>query len=565
VTLTPGALILRASKPLGHVPLRVGDDLIAHARTRPDQPFLAERVAGAWSTVSYRAMLERVRRTGAGILARGASAERPVLLCLDNGIAHATVAFGAMHAGVPHAPISFPVGRADHAGQRLRTFIEILTPAFAFATDPEVIANLRLAAPDLPIVTHLDALDADPARADAAFATTTPDTIAKILFTSGSTGAPKGVITTQRMLTANTSMYAAAWPFVMDAPTIVDWLPWSHCFGGNHNVGMVLRGGGTLWIDDGRPVPGLVDATLRNLREIAPTVSFNVPVGWVLLVEALEREPELARRFFSRLELISNAGASLPDATRRRLDALMHTFAPRAIPIVSSWGATETAPLATGSWGNPMPDHDTIGVAAPGVEIKLAPIEDRFEIRVRGANVTPGYWRNPSATQAAFDEDGFYKSGDAVALRDPAYPERGIEFRGRIAENFKLSSGTWVNVGALRLALIDELAPYALDIAIAGADRDAIGILIFPTAHPIPDGTIERRLATHNARAAGSSTRVVRALVLSGPPERAAGEITDKGSINQRRALEHRAPDVARLYAEPADPAIIVLETGVTP
>jgi feruloyl-CoA synthase len=562
MSVTDDALILRARVPLGAVPARVGDDLIAHAHATPDAILLAERSGDAWQRVSYAQMLARARRAAAGILARGGTAERPVLVCADNGIAHATVAFGAMHAGVPYAPVSFTLARADRSGARLRGLIDILTPAFAFASEPDVVANLRAAAPDLPIVTHVDALDGDVARADVAFAATTPDTIAKILFTSGSTGTPKGVITTQRMLTANTSMFAAAWPFVMDRPVILDWLPWSHCFGGNHNVGMVLRGGGTLYIDDGRPIPGAFEATVRNLRDIAPTLAFNVPVGWALVCDALERDDALATTFFSRLRQIANAGASLPDSTRARLGALMQRYAAAPVPIVSSWGATETAPLATGSWGDPMPDHDTIGVAAPGVEIKLAPIDDRYEIRVRGANVTPGYWRNPQATANAFDADGFYKSGDAVALRDPERPERGIEFRGRIAENFKLSSGTWVNVGALRLQLLDALAPYALDVAIAGADRDAIGILIYPSAHVAPPGAIVAALAAHNAAAPGSSTRVVRARMLRDAPDRAAGEITDKGSLNQRRALDHRAADVARLFADPTDPATIVLETG---
>jgi len=564
MNVTCDALILRANVPLGAVPARAGDDLIAHARTQPDAVFLAERSGDGWGRITYGAMLARVRRAAAGILARGGTAERPVLVCADNGIAHATVGFGALHAGVPYAPLSFALARADRSGTRLRGFLDLLTPAFAFASDPEVVANLRAAAPDLPIVTHVDALDGDGERADAAFAATGPDTIAKILFTSGSTGTPKGVITTQRMLAANTSMFAAAWPFVMQAPVILDWLPWSHCFGGNHNVGMVLRGGGTLYIDDGRPIAGAFAATVRNLREIAPTVAFNVPVGWALVCDALERDDALAASFFSRLQLIANAGASLPDTTRARLGALMQRFAAAPVPIVSSWGATETAPLATGSWGDPMPDHDTIGVAVPGVEIKLAPIDDRYEIRVRGANVTPGYWRNAQATANAFDADGFYKTGDAVALRDPHDPGRGIEFRGRIAENFKLSSGTWVNVGALRLQLLDALAPYALDVAIAGADRDAIGILIYPSSHTASPDAIAAALATHNAGAAGGSTRVARARILHEAPDRAAGEITDKGSLNQRHALDHRAADVARLFAVPTDPATIVLETGAS-
>jgi feruloyl-CoA synthase len=352
-------------------------------------------------------------------------------------------------------------------------------------------------------------------------------------------------------------------------------LPWSHVFGGNHNVGIVLRNGGTLYVDEGRPMPGAFEATLRNLREFPPSVFFGVPRGVVLLAEALRTDPAFARAFFSKLRLFISAGASLPDPIRHDLIALARTYGTGSVRITSSWGTTETAPFATTSWGSPEPDIDTIGTPAPGLEIKFAPSDGRTEIRVRGPNVTPGYWRNPEATRGAFDADGFYKTGDAAQLKDETDPARGIVFAGRIAENFKLTSGTWVNVGALRLALLEQGAPLIEDLVITGHDRDEIGALVFvsrthgaklagtPEAgheevarHPSVREFVAAALARHNAAAPASSTRVMRALILPEPPRREAGEITDKGTINQRRALDLRAASVEALYARELGPDV---------
>ena len=572
-------VVLTSDVPLGFVPPRVLDDLERGAAQRGTAVFLAERDGAAWRTLTYGDALRRVRSVAAGMLARGASPERPVAIVADNGIDHAVIAHAAMYCGVPVAPLSTGYARGDADPQRLRALLEVLAPAFVFASDETLAARVRATGTGAAVVTDVtELLGDDVAGADAAFGRIVPETVAKILFTSGSTGTPKGVLTTNRMLASNQTMIAQGWPAATTDPVLVDWLPWSHCFGGSHNFGIALRHGGTYYIDAGKPVPGLFEVTLANLREVAPTAYFNVPRGFALLLDALERDAGLATTFFSRVELVCNAGAALPEPLRARLNALVATYvADRTVAIVSSWGTTETAPLATGCWGNPLPEHDTIGMPMPGVAIKLEPDGDRYEIRVKGPNVTPGYWRNPAATAAAFDAEGYYRTGDAVALRDPADPARGIDFRGRIAENFKLSSGTWVNVGSLRLALCEAAAPLIEDVVVAGHDSDAIAVLVFfaldharavarlPNAeraelaqHPAVRERIRSAFAAHNVAASGSSTRVARALLLADAPNRAAGEITDKGSLNQARALAFRAAHVALLLG-PAHPDVIAL------
>jgi feruloyl-CoA synthase len=555
-TLAPIDLVSRT--PLGPFPARVMDDLVHWASEAPNRTFLAQRDGTDWRTLTYADALAHVRAMGGGLLARGASVERPVAVIAENGIDHALVACAAMYAGVPVAPLSVVYARPDADPERLRALLDVLTPAVVF-TAGDAIAELH----------------GNSDLADDAFASVTASTPAKILFTSGSTGVPKGVITTNRMLAANYAMYAQAWPQSAASPTLVDWLPWSHCFGGSFVFGVALHNGGTLYIDEGKPAPGAFDATIRNLREIAPTSYYNVPRGFALLLDALEADAALATTFFSRLHLLCNAGAALPSTLRERLTLLMERYAVHDVAIISCWGATETAPLATGSWENPAPDLDTIGTPVPGVEIRLAPVEDRHELRVRGPNVTPGYWRNPVATAAAFDEEGFYKTGDAGALRDPANPAAGIDFCGRIAENFKLSSGTWVNVGNVRIGLL-EATPVLEDAVIAGHDGDEIVALFFLAlsvaralaADATADHTalsqspavrdhIFNAIRSHNASHPHSSMRIARAILLPEPPNRAEGEITDKGSINQGRALMLRAAAITRLTANPDHPEIM--------
>src|SRR5216683_249509 len=395
-----------------------------------------------------------------------------------------------------------------------------------------------------------------------------------------STGQPKGVVNTQRMLCSNQQSYAQAWPFLEDRPPVIlDWLPWNHTFGGNSDFNLILRNGGTLFIDEGRPAPGLIERSVANLREVSPTLYLNVPRGFALILDHLERDGALARNFFRELDLIFYAGAALPQSLWQRIEALSQKTIGRTLTMLSAWGTTETAPMAT-IVHYPIARAGNIGLPAPGCEIKLVPHDDKLEIRVRGANVSPGYWQRPDLTAEAFDADGFYRPGDAARLADPADPARGIVFDGRIGENFKLGSGTWVSTGALRIAVIAAGAPVIEDAVIAGHDRDEIALLIFPSlagcrglcSHMPVDAPLKMLiaesavrealsagLARHNAQAGGSSHRIARALLLDRPASIDQGEITDKGYLNQRAVLANRAALVERLYADPPDAEVIRL------
>jgi feruloyl-CoA synthase len=574
-TRPDGVTFVRARRELGAYARSTGDYVRKWAAQTPGATFVAERGPdGAWVRLTYGELLSRVRIIAAGLLARGASADAPLALVAENGIENALVSLAAQYAGIPVSPISVGYASPDASPARLLDLLAKLGPALVFAGDARIAARTEASAPTL---TSTSELAGDVALADAAAERVGPDTIAKIMFTSGSTGTPKGVITTHRMLCSNQTMLAAVWPEVeREVPVVVDWLPWSHCFGGSHNFGMVLRNGGTLYVDAGRPAPGAFETTVRNVREISPNIFFSVPRGVALLVERLEADPDFAASFFSRLRVVCNAGASLPDPLREAIFRFAALYAKGGVRVTSSWGTTETAPLATTSWGDPEPDIDTIGTPAPGVEIKLAPSDGRAEIRVKGPNITPGYWRDPAATAAAFDEDGYYRTGDAASLKDPADAGRGLVFEGRLAENFKLTSGTWVNVGALRLALLERGAPILEEVVVSGHDRDAISVLVFVSrvhaaahtgasdadhaalaAHPAVRTFVAEVLAAHNAAAPASSTRVTRALILPDAPNRGEGEITDKGTINQRRTLQRRAGAVRDLHAEPAHPDVV--------
>ena len=419
----------------------------------------------------------------------------------------------------------------------------------------------------------------EPARVDRAFAAVSPETIAKFLFTSGSTDEPKGVITTQRMLCSNQQAITQIWPFVSEVPVLVDWLPWHHTFGGSHNFNLILTNGGTLYIDGGRPVPGRFDETLANLREVAPTISFNVPRAYDLLVTALRSEAALRERFFSRLQLIFYAAAALPQNLWEALETLSFETLGRKLPMVSSWGLTETAPMAT-SCHFQADRSGVIGVPIPGCELKLVASAGKLEARVRGPNVAPGYWKRPDLTAKFFDEEGFFKTGDSVRFVDPEHPEHGLFFDGRIGEDFKLSTGTWVSVGALRIKAIAELAPVAQDVVDTGHDRDEVGFLIFPnfeaceglcddtssaaspaqvlTCEPVR-ARVAAGLRALKQEGGGSSSYATRAMLLEEPPSIDANEITDKGYINQRAVLQNRAQLVEKLYHTPADASVISL------
>jgi feruloyl-CoA synthase len=553
-----GAVLLRSPDPLGAYPRALGEWLVHWAGAAPQRDFLAEREGEGWRRVSYAQALDAARRIGESLLARGLSAERPVAILSDNSVDHALLALGAMHAGIPVAPISpaYSLMSRDHA--KLKGIFALLQPGLVFAQNPAPFAA-ALAAVGATATPLEPLLQSEPgARIDAAFAAVGPDTVAKILFTSGSTGTPKGVINTQRMLCSNQQSWAQLWPFLEDRPPVLcEWLPWNHTFGGNATFNMVLRNGGTLHVDGGKPAPGLVDVTVKNLREVSPTLYFNVPRGFDLLLPFLESDAGLCKSFFRRLDAVFYAGAALPQNLWERLEALAHRERGGELAMLSAWGSTETSPMAT-CVHYPIPRAGVVGVPGPGTELKLVPGAGKLEVRVRGPNVTPGYWRREDLTREAFDEEGYYRIGDAMKLADPADPARGIVFDGRVAEDFKLMSGTWVHVGAVRVKLIAACDPLVQDAVITGHDRAEMGALLFVNPAAVQAlgldaagvrARLQAALARLHAEATGSSTAPGRLLVLAEPPSIDANEITDKGYINQRAVLERRAAQLEALYA----------------
>ena len=548
-----GVWRIDAATPLAPYPLRLTDCLVAGAQRHPDRTLVAARGAdGAWERLSYAQVLTRARRIGQGLLALGLSAERPLAIVAPNSLAHFQLAMGALYAGVPYAPLAGTT-------VRLQQMLALLTPGAVYAEDSTLCSTLDLGS----------LLATEPATIDAAHARIDGDSIAKFLFTSGSTGAmtgPKAVITTQRMLCSNQQMLRQTYPCLgATAPVLVDWLPWSHTFGGSHNVGIALYNGGTLYLDGGKPLPGLFETTLRNLREIAPTVHFNVPRGWDLLTAALEQDASLRRQFFSRTELLFCAGAALAPALAARLNRLA---AP--MTVVSGLGMTETAPGCLFSHGDSLHAGQAgeaahVGLPAPGVRVKLVPRQGKYEACFAGPHVTPGYWRAPEHTGAAFDGEGYYHSGDALRLADSQDPRQGLVFDGRLADDFKLDSGTWVGSAALRARVLEYGAPYVQEAVIAGSGRADVAVLVFvqmdacralvPGADDAPVRA-SAQLAEHfgavlaqvNHGKRGATARVARLLVLDGAPDGARGELTAKGSINQAAVLANRAALVEAMY-----------------
>jgi feruloyl-CoA synthase len=554
-----GSAILRSPEPLRPFARAIGEWLVHWAAAAPDRTFLAERTGDGWRRMTYRVALAAVRRIGGSLLARGLTPSTPVAVLSGNSVNHALLALGAMHVGIPYAPISpaYSLQSRDHA--KLRAIYDLLQPGLVYVDDPKRFAPALDAI--RPYTTSIAALlDDHGARADEAFATIGPNTIAKILFTSGSTGAPKGVINTQRMLCSNQQSWAQAWPFLEDAPPVLcEWLPWNHTFGGNGTFNLVLRNGGTLYIDDGKPTPDLIAATARNLREVSPTLYFNVPRGYDLLLPLLESDEALRRSFFASLDAMFYAGAALPQNLYDRLHALIPAERTGRTLMLSGWGSTETAPLAT-IVHFPIDRPANVGNPAPGIELKLLPSGSKLEVRVKGPNVTPGYFRHDDFTRAAFDEEGFYKIGDAMRLFDPEDAAKGLVFDGRVAEDFKLQSGTWVNAGAVRVRLIAACNPLVQDAVITGHDRTEIGALVWlnpAVTHNLAEAEVYTRLqaalASLHGDSSGSSTTPSRLIVLKHPPSIDEGEITDKGYINQRAVLESRAAHVDRLHAGHAD------------
>jgi len=584
---TDGTIRARSPYELGAYPDKLTTRLDEWANRVPDRRFLAARGAdGAWRYLTYGAARARARHLAQALIDRRLSVERPILILSGNSLEHALLALASMYAGVPYAPVApaYSLMVRDHAA--LRGLVAAMKPGLVFADDGSrfetAIAAVVPSGPEIVTCnraerlasTLFEELEATPVthRVDDAHDRVGPDTIAKVLFTSGSTGDPKGVINTHRMLCANQQQILSALQFLGDEPPVLcDWLPWNHTFGGNHNFGIALYNGGTLYIDAGRPVAGAMETTVSNLREIATTAYFNVPKGFDMLLPILRGDAEFRAHFFSRLQLLFYAAAGLRSEVADGLQNLAIATVGRAIPWVTGLGSTETAPAAMFT-GPLLSTAAHIGAPIPGVHLKAAPVDGRLEARVKGPNITPGYWRNETLTRAAFDDEGYYRMGDAIAPIDPSNLTLGFVFQGRLDEDFKLSTGTWVRVGALRARLLAAIGDLVQDVVITGHGRDDVGALLFPNiaacralAGMATDAAVldvlasasvregmRARLDAFNAANSGSSTSIQRARVLEAPPSLEMKEITDKGSLNQRAVLAHRAAVVDDLYASTA-------------
>ena len=580
-----GTIYLRPKKPLGDYPVRLTDRLHHWAEAAPNRIFMAERdPGGGWRQITYAELLVSSRHIASSLLARDLSAERPVLILSGNSIDHALIAFGALYAGVPFCPVSPAYSLVSKDYGKLSFLMKLLTPGLVFADDAEKFAGAleanvpggteiaasfgALPGRDATMLADLMATPLHPGL-DAAHRAIGPDTIAKFLLTSGSTGNPKAVINTQRMICANQVMIRETMAFLKDEPpVIVDWLPWNHTFGGNHNIGLTLYNGGSMYLDAGKPMPGGIEETVRNLREISPTVYFNVPKGYESLLPYLRDDAALRAKFFHRLHAMFFSGAALSPFVWNSLDELAVQETGFRVPMLTGLGATETAPFFMSA--NPLTSRSGhVGLPVPGNDAKLVPNNGKLEVRARGPNVTPGYWRQPELTAAAFDEEGFYKFGDAVKPAVPDDFNAGFDFDGRIAEDFKLASGTWVSVGPLRARFIAACAPLVRDVVIAGINRDEVSALVVldldgcrlinPTllfddiaataGDPLIREAFRQRFAKFLMASTGSSTRITRALLLDAPLSIDRGEVTDKGSINQRAVLDHRSQLIDELYS----------------
>jgi feruloyl-CoA synthase len=542
-----GAILLRSPHALAPYPDRLTDKLVFWAKQAPDRVLFAQRdAAGGWHSITYSKALAQARSIGAFLLEKNLSAERPLLVLSGNDIEHALLHLGAMYVGVPYAPISPAYSLLSRDFAKLRFIRDLLTPGLVFANGPQFRKALQIFQ-GVEVLERFSDAQGSPEKADEAHARVGPDTIAKFLFTSGSTGTPKAVINTQRMWCSNQAMIAAMFAFFRDEPpVIVDWAPWHHTAAGNHDFGLVLYNGGSYYIDEGKPVPGAIEATVRNLREIAPTWYFNVPKGYEALLPYLRSDAQLRGNFFSRLKVLWFAGAAIAQHVFDEMKALARETRGESIPFLTGLGATETAPYAMGRMWE-TEDASNMGLPPPGQEMKLVPIAGKLEARLKGPNITPGYWRQPALTAAAFDEEGYYRLGDAFVLADPDDPQKGLLFRGRVAEDFKLATGTWVHVGPLRARFIEHFAPLVRDVVFAGEGRGELGALFFLAADASPEELLSR---LKTLQSTGSSNRIARALALEEPPSLDAGELTDKGSINQRAVLSRRAAVVEELYSD---------------
>jgi feruloyl-CoA synthase len=575
-----GVHYLRGEGELAPFAQRMTDRFVHWAETQPDRLFMARRArnadgsSGDWTTVTWRQALERARSIAQALLDRGLGVERPVAILGENSLEHALLALGCLYAGIPHCPVSPAYSLVSQDFDKLRHVLANLTPGLVFAPDARYARAIQATVPaELEVVlteggiegravTPLAALLATvpTAAVEAALQATGPDTITKFLFTSGSTKLPKAVINTHRMWCANQQQMRQSMPLLAEEqPVLVDWLPWNHTFGGNHNVGLTIYNGGTLYIDDGKPTPALMQETLRNLREVAPTIYFNVPTGFEAIAHAMKADPILRRNLLSRVRMFFYSGAALAQPVWDLLHEVQEKEVGERIVMGTGLGMTESAPFAV-FITNPDVKSGHIGLPSVGMELKLVPVDGKTEIRYKGPNVTPGYWRNQDATRECFDDEGFFCTGDAVLWIDDGNPHLGLKFDGRIAEDFKLATGTFVSVGPLRAKIIAAGAPYVQDAVVTGLNRNEVGALLFATQsvrqlapHLPADAPLKEVLEsaavqdhfqgvveTLAANATGSANRVVRLHLLHEAPSIDKGEVTDKGSINQRAVLKHR-------------------------
>ncbi|MDP1895596.1 MAG: feruloyl-CoA synthase [Hydrogenophaga sp.] len=589
-----GVHYLRADNALPPYPERLTDRLVHWAQVRPDQTLFARRVknadgsTGDWRHISFAQALDAARRIGQGLLNRGLSTERPVLILSENDLEHALLALGCLYAGVAYCPTSPPYSLISQDFDKLHHVVKTLTPGLVFASDANRYARAMLATlgddvelvctegtvPGRATTSFAALLATEPTPAvDAAMAATGPDTVTKFLFTSGSTKLPKAVINTQRMWCANQQQMAESMPVLAEEPLVlVDWLPWNHTFGGNHNFGMVVYHGGTLYIDDGKPTPALMHETLRNLREIAPTVYFNVPTGFEAIANAMKADTDegrlLRKTLLSRVKMFFYAGAALAQPVWDSLFDSAEQEIGERIVMGTGLGMTESGPFGI-FVTSPNVKAGDLGLPTPGLELKLVDTDGKTEVRYKGPNITPGYWRQPAETADAFDEEGFFKTGDAVKWIDETDIHQGLKFDGRIAEDFKLATGTFVSVGPLRAKIIAAGAPFVQDVVLTGINLKEVGAMVFPTPavrnlsglgaeasmhevldHPAVLAHFQTVVNDLAAAATGSANRIARMCLLADPPTIDRGEITDKGSINQRAVLTHRADTVAKLHSD---------------
>ena len=590
-----GSIVLRNPHPLRPTPANLIEPIRKWAAEAPDRIWLGKRRPategfGDWDLLTYAEAHRKVNAIAQALLDRGLGQQAPVMILSGNSIEHALMTYGAILAGVPVAPVSPSYSTMSSDFEKLRYVVDLIEPKLIFmqesASFARGLAALNLDGVELVTVdasrgtAFADLTDTTPGPAvEESYARLAPDMVAKYLFTSGSTGMPKAVITTQRMMCVNSVMPRSVTVEQDDdePPVLLNWLPWNHCFGGNAILNNLLVAGGTLYIDGGRPVPGGFAETVANLREIAPTAYSNVPAAYTMLADELERDEALAKNFFSRLRTLAYGGAALSQDLYERIQRVAIAAAGERIAFSSGYGATETAPtICNVHW--PTERMGLLGLPLPGIELKLAPVGQKMEVRVRGACITPGYYRNPEKTRDAYDEEGFYRLGDGARFVNPENPLEGLVFDGRVAEDFKLSTGTWVSAGKLRVDAVAASNGVLSDALIAGLDREYIGLLGFPNIpacrniagdqslaaedivhHPAVLERLAEGIRAHNKGNPGSSTRVVRALLMVEPPSVDAGELTDKGYINQSVALGRRADLVEKLYADPPGNDIVVV------